>query len=74
MIQLKGIDALKNKCLLAMFSFMLVGDILRTPLIELTNLAKISCKLFRYGVISDPILNLRSCKIEQMEGIDAMKK
>ena len=51
-----------------------VGRYLKKPLIELTTLAKISCKLFSYGVIPDPFLDLRSSKIEQMKGIDAMKK
>ena len=65
----------KNKCLLAIFSFMLVEDIWRKPLIELTKLAKISCKLFSYGgVIPESFLNLRSSNMEQMKSIDAMKK
>ena len=70
---MKGIDTLKNKCLVAFFSFMLVGDIWRKPLIELTKLAKISCKAFSYGVIPDPFLNLRSSKKEEMKRIDTPK-
>ena len=74
MKQMKGIDALKNKWVVAIFSLMLVGDIWRKPLIELTKLARISCKLFSYGVIPDLFLNLSSCKMEQMKGSTAMKK
>ena len=35
---------------------------------------KISCKLFSYGDITDPLLDLRSCAMKQMKGIDAMEK
>ena len=72
---MKGIDALKNKCLLAIFSFMLVRDIWRKTLIiiELTKLAKISCKVFSYGAIPDPFLGLRSSNMDQMKRIDATK-
>ena len=52
---------------------MLVGDIWRKPLIELTKLAKISCKMFSYGAIPDPFVDLSSSKMEQMKGIDALK-
>ena len=72
MEQMKGIDNMKNK--LAMFSLMLVGDILRKPLILLTTLAKISCKVSGHGVIPDPFRNLRRSKKEQLKGIDALKK
>ena len=51
---------------------MLVGDIWRKPLIELTKLAKISCKVFSYGAIPDLFPDLRSSKMEQMKGIDAL--
>ena len=60
--------------MLEIFSFILVGDIWRKPLIELTKLAKISCKTFSYGVIPDPFFVLRSREMEQMKGIDALKK
>jgi len=40
----------------------------------LTKLAKISCKAFSYGVIPDQFLDLRSSKMEQMRGIDTLKK
>ena len=40
----------------------------------MTKLAKLSCEAFIYGVIPDPFLNLRSCKMEKMKGIDALKK
>ena len=53
---------------------MLVGDIWRNLLIKLTKLAKISCKVFVYGVIRDPFLDLRSYNMEQMKGFDTMKK
>ena len=53
---------------------MLVGDIWRKPLIELTKLAKISGKLFSYGVIPDLFFDLRSSKMEQMKGIGELKK
>ena len=52
---------------------MLVGDIGRKTLIELTKFAKISCKAFSYDDTSDPFLDLRSSKIEQMKGIYALK-
>ena len=52
---------------------MLVGDILRKPLIELTKLANISCKVFRYRAIPHLFPDLRSSKMEQMKGIDAIK-
>ena len=55
------------------FSFTLVGDIWRKPPIELTKLAKISCKAFSYGAIPDLFLDLRSSKTEQIEGIDVLK-
>ena len=70
---MEGIDVVKKIMLAEFFLFMLVGDIWRKPLIELTKLAKISYKVFIYGVIPDPFLDLRSCKMEQMKGIDAMK-
>ena len=73
--KMKGIaDMKKNKCLVAIFSFILVGNIWRKPLIELTKLAKISYKLFSYGVIPDLFLDLRSSKMEEMERFDAMIK
>ena len=53
---------------------MLVGDIWRIPLIELTKLATLSSKLFSYGVIPDPFLNLRSFKMEEMKDTDPMKE
>ena len=56
--------------LVGIFLFLLLGDIWRKPLIELTKLAKISCKEFSYGVIPDPFLHLRSSMLEQMKGID----
>ena len=56
------------------FSYALVGDIWRKPLIELTKLAKISREAFSYGAIPDPFLHLRNLKMDQMKGIDAMKK
>ena len=40
----------------------------------MTKLAKISCKVFNYGAISDPLLDLRSSKMEQIKGIDALQK
>ena len=52
---------------------MLVEDIRRNALIEFTKSAKISCKEFSYGVSSNPFLDLRSSKMEQMKGIDALK-
>jgi hypothetical protein len=30
--------------------------------------------VFNYGVIPDPFLHLRSSKVEQMKGIDVLKK
>jgi len=71
---MKGIDALKMKYFVAFFSFVLVGDIWRKPLIEFTKSAKISWKAFRHGVIPDPFLDLRRSKVEQMKGIDALTK
>ena len=56
------------------FFMYVVKRYLRKHLIELTKLAKISCKLCRHGVIPDPFLELSSSKMEQMKGIDAMKK
>ena len=53
---------------------MLVGDIWRKPLIELTKLAEVSWKLFSYGVIPDLILDVRGFKMEQMKGIDVPEK
>ena len=53
---------------------MLVGDISRKPLIELTKSAKIPCKAFSYGATADPFLDLISSDVEQMKGIDTMKK
>jgi len=53
---------------------MLEEDIWRTPLTELTKLAKVSCKAFSYGVVPDPFLELRSSKIKQIKDIDAMNK
>ena len=70
---MEGIDALKNKCLVAISSFMLEGDIQRKPLIGSTKLAKMSCKAFSYGAIPDPFLGLKSSKMEQIEGIHAIK-
>ena len=52
---------------------MLVGDIWRNPLIDLTNSAKMSCKVLNYGAIPDQFLNLRSPKMEQRKGIDVLK-
>ena len=57
----------------SILSFLLVGDIWRKRLIKLTKLAKISCKVFSYGAIPDLFLDLRSSKMEQMKGVDAMK-
>ena len=48
---------------------MLVGDIWRKSLIELTKVGKISRKAFSYGAIPDLFLDLRSSKMEQMKGI-----
>jgi len=73
MEQMKGIDVLKNKCLVQNILLMLVGDIWRKPLIELTKLAKISCKLLSYGAIPDLLPDLRSSKMEQMKGINVLK-
>jgi len=53
---------------------LLLGDIWRKPLIELTKLAKISSKALSYGVVPDPFLNLRSSKMKQIKGIVALKK
>ena len=53
---------------------MLVGDIWREPLIELTKLAKVSYKLLSYGVIPDPFLDLRSSEMEQMKVIGIIQK
>ena len=58
--------------LVRIFSFMLVGDISRNSLIELTKLAKISCKAFSYGATPDLFLDLISTKMEQMKGSDAL--
>ena len=49
---------------------MLVGDIGRKTLIELTKLAKISCKAFSYSAIPDLFLDLRSSKMEKTKGIE----
>ena len=73
MIQMKGIDALKKICLAAVVVFILVGDIWRKSLIELTKLAKISCKAFNYGAIPDLFLDPRSSKMEQMKGSNLFK-
>ena len=51
-----------------------MGDIWSKPFIELTKLAKISYKAFSYGAIPYPFLDLRISKIEQMKGIDVLKK
>ena len=40
----------------------------------MTKSAKISCKAFSYGAIPDPFLDLRSSKMEQMIGINALQK
>jgi hypothetical protein len=40
----------------------------------MTKSAKISCKAFSYGAIPDPLGDLRSPKMEQMKGIDALQK
>jgi len=53
---------------------MLVGDIWRKPLIDLTKLDKMSCNAFSYGDIPDPFLHLRSSKMEQLKAIDALDK
>jgi hypothetical protein len=53
---------------------MLVGDIWRKPLIELTKSAKISCKAFSYGAFPDPFFDLRSPRMKQMKGIDDLQK
>ena len=74
MEQMKGINTIQNKCLSAFLSLMLLGDICRKPLIELTKLAKVSCEVFSYGVNPDPFLNLRSSKMNQMKGIDTTKQ
>jgi len=49
-------------------------DILRKSLIQLTKSAKIACKAFSYVAIPDPLLGLRSSKMEEMKGIYALKK
>ena len=71
---MKGIDTIKRILLVSISSFLLVGDISRKPLIELTKSANISCNSFSYVVIPDPFLDLRSSKMDQLKGIDAMKK
>ena len=71
---MKGIDAMKKKCLLAFFSFMLVWDIWRNHHIDLTNLANISRKPMTYGAIHDLFPDLRRCKMQQMKIVDAMWK
>ena len=48
------------------------GRYLKNSLIELTKLAQIPYKAFSYGVTSDPFMDLRSSKIKQMTGIDAL--
>ena len=61
------------KGVVAYFSFILVVNIRRKPIIELSKLAKTSCKLFGYAVIPDPFHNLRSSKTEKMKGVDATR-
>ena len=60
--------------LVDLFSFMLEGDIWTQPLIELTKSAKISCKASSYGALPDLFFDLRSCTMEQMQGIVVLKK
>ena len=74
MEQMKGIDALKNKCLVSIILLVLLEDIRRKPLIELTKSAKISCKVFCYGAIPGLFLDLKHSKMGQMKDIDIMKK
>ena len=56
------------------FHSCLNGDICRKPHVELTKLAKLSCKALSYGGISDALLDLNGSKMKQLKGIDAMKK
>ena len=53
---------------------MSLGDIWRKPLIEFTNSATKSCKASGYGAIPDLFLDLRRYKMEQMKGINELKK
>ena len=53
---------------------MLEWDVWRKPLIELTKSAKISWKAFSYGAIPDLFIDLRDSKMEQMKGINKLKK
>ena len=71
---MKEIDALKTKCLVAIFLPQLVGDIWRNPLFELSKTTNKSCRGIYYGAISDLFPDLRSSKMEQMKGIDVLKK
>ena len=64
----------KTVCFLAIFHSCW-GEIFEENLsLSWTKSAKISCKAFSYGAIPYPFLDLRSCKMEQMKGVDAMKK
>ena len=55
------------------FSIYVGGRYLKKT-IELTKLARISCKVFSYSTIHDPFIDLKSSKIEQMKRINALKK
>ena len=68
---MKGIDTMKK---LAFFSFVLMWDIWRKPLIALAKSAKILCKAFSYGAIPDPFLDLRSSKMDQIKVVDVFQK
>ena len=71
---MKVIDAL-NKQMLGIIYFVYIGErYLKKPLIKLTKFAKTSCKVFSDGAIPDPFLDLKSSKMEQTKGIDALKK
>ena len=72
--QIQDIDGLKKYMFGGNIFLHDGGYIWIKPLIEFTNLAKISCEAFSYGVIPDPFLHLRSSKMEQMKGIDPVKK
>ena len=74
MVQMKGIDPMKKEKLFSNFSFVLVGDIWRKPLIKMTKSAKISCKAFSYGAIPDLLIGPTCSKMEQMNGINALQK
>ena len=71
---MKGINTLKNKCLLYFFCSCWWEIFEENLTLSWTKLAKMAFKAFSYCVIPDLSINLRSSKIEQMKGIDAMKK